>query len=230
MLSYQDIIQIILADEAALDRLPKVMRERADWARYALQFPDEYVIEFGRYNGEAYTFAAYHPEHQRWYDITGHYHSKGPISTIENREAKRRKRESQRALKEKFIQQVHDELGLTGNPHLSLADVFYEEREYFPRICTHCQAHESDKKFHWHHLDTEIRQELTRLEKVCGETHFFDISEEWKLAYIQYLMTLKEYWTVPIDQTILLCPSCHRKAHPRRSANESTRVLSVGSS
>ena len=86
IIEFADIRNVICIDKSALDRLPRAMLERAEWAREALMYPDEHIIEFGRYGDNGYVFAVYNEEDELWFDILGHYHHSSPSEVILGRE------------------------------------------------------------------------------------------------------------------------------------------------
>lgn len=213
-----EIIELILLDESAIEGLPDTMKERAHYARDALRDPTGYTIEFGRYNGEAYTFAIWHDDHNRWYDITGHYHTKSPKRTIREREYYSQsnpkicgKRIEDRLWRKIIIPQLDEGV-------CSLSEQYSKRRSTFPKICNYCGKEQTTKKFHWHHLDHTLRLKIKDTDpmfRINPITHPI----KYEKAMEQHLRALLAYSNVPVEETVLLCPKCHRREHIRLNEN-----------
>lgn len=212
----ETVIELILIDKSAIERIPLVMQERAQYARNVLRNPNGHKIEFGRYGGEAYTFAAWCEEDGRWYDITGHYHAKPPSQVILEREAKKQARRQRREIIKELEHLAQQEVDIKLDEGAEfLSEHYYNRRQHLPRICKHCGAVETDKKFHWHHLDHTLKWQIDAANEILDTYDPISEPEDYKEAYKGFIMATYDYHNVPLEDTILLCRSCHTKEHAK---------------
>lgn len=212
----ETIIELILIDQSAIEGIPAVMQERAQYARSVLRNPDGHKIEFGRYTSEAYTFAAWCEEDSRWYDITGHYHAKPPNQVILEREAGKQLRRQKKEIIEELKRLAWQEANIKLDEGAEfLSEHYYNRRQHLPRICKYCGAIETDKKFHWHHLDHTLKWWIDAANEILDTCDPINDPEDYKEAYKSFLMAGYDYHNVPLEDTILLCRSCHTREHAK---------------
>jgi len=210
-LTFEYIRELILADTTCVHQLPKSMLQRAEWARAAIENPEEHEIDFGRYGSEHYTIAVHCPEDGYWYDVAGHYHVKSPSqSLLDQAEKSNRYKAKQEALL-KAEQEALAEYGFTNIKELRRE--YYEARADHPRICVDCGQKEEDKKLHWHHHDPEMGRQMNLWLTDAKEIDPLEQWDEFFKQYENYIGWAVAYYCVAIEDTTLLCPKCHRAAH-----------------
>jgi hypothetical protein len=97
----------------------------------------------------------------------------------------------------------------------SLSEHFYAIRKRAPRVCSSCGVTEVDagKKLHWHHLDAEISNRMIEAIDAVQGISAWEAPRRFLEWYQKYLVAAYQYWGVPLDGTILLCPKCHKGEH-----------------
>lgn len=215
-ISLKEIAELISLDTPSLRNLPPIMRERAEWARTALLMPDDYVIRFGRYGD--YTIAVYNPEDSLWYDIDGHYHHEAPSCTIYKQIA----RENDNRKIAHLANEVLIEFGMPVEDidcyrprflTLFFSRPYRDARSHFPNKCAQCGS--DSQKCVWHHFDFSLKWEMDTWIKRLSAVSALESPAEWQSAFRNYIQAIKNYYTASVEETILLCPKCHRAAHPR---------------
>lgn len=206
------ILELIALDEELVDKLPGVMKERAAWARAALAEGNE-NIDFGRYEGEKYTFAVLNPEDERWYDITGHYHFSSPSTSLEKRNKKALDwkcwLQDTRQIKREI--RAEQSMNLDETSLRELADIYYARRKGIHQTqCSLCGM--TPKRLIWHHVNVSILPAMRRAESKYRSAK--DLGS-FRKAYSEYIQQGQWYYLCPLGETVLICDKCHRAAHKK---------------
>jgi hypothetical protein len=212
MTEWDRLIKLVLIDTEKIDKLPKVMKERAMWARGKIA-ANEGEIDFGRY-GDGYTFAVYNPEDDRYYDIDGSYHAKSPSRTLVERQIKHKERfnwaQTAQAIRERVTAELHmtDKEASDSGLHV----LGWKVRGYpEPMPCADCGT--TERRRVSHHLDPQLKQHMDESRAEVKKAWRDKDPVSYEHAFGLFFADCVAYYFAPESARQWLCDKCHRRRH-----------------